>query len=317
MHPRLRFSLLALWTLAPLTLASLAHAADDPVAVALYEEGTAAMDKGDFATACPKLEEVVRRVPDGVGAKLTLAECYQGAGRLASAWNAYRTAEAAAAKAGQTERRQKAAAGARALAGKVARIAVVVPEALRGVEGLQVLRDGVSVDAEQWGVEVPVDGGRHVFAVEATGRRRLTKAIDVRDGEATRFTVELGEPLAPQGVAPPADEPSRSLVLPGLALGAAVVGFGVAGVSTGLLLDRKATIADECDEAKRCSPSGIDAVDQVPTFDAMGTAGFAVGAVGAAGLLTWLLWPSATDEGAVLSPAVAPGFAGMYAERVF
>jgi hypothetical protein len=106
-------------------------------------------------------------------------------------------------------------------------------------------------------------------------------------------------------------------VLPGVALGAAVLGFGVAGVSTGLLLGDKSTIADECDEAKRCSSEGLDAVNEVPTLNALGTAGFVVGAVGAAGLITWLLWPSAAEESALVSPTLAPGYAGLRVGRAF
>src|SRR5262245_25783154 len=58
-------------------------------AEALYDAATKAMDGNDYAAACPKLEEVVRLVPHGVGARLTLARCYEGAGRLASAHASY------------------------------------------------------------------------------------------------------------------------------------------------------------------------------------------------------------------------------------
>src|SRR5262245_14421848 len=112
-------------------------------AQALYEQAVAAMDKKDYASACPSLEEVVRLIPEGVGAKLTLAECYEGAGRLASAWTGYALAEAAAAKENQREREQKAHARAEALKPKLARLTIVVPEAVRALPGLAITRDGV------------------------------------------------------------------------------------------------------------------------------------------------------------------------------
>jgi hypothetical protein len=118
MHQRFGCSFAATAFVSLLLLAPPAVAQDDAAAERLYEVATAAMDKGDYATACPKLEEVVRLVPDGIGAKLTLAECYEGAGRLASAWAVYGTARAVAAKAGQPDREKKAAAKERALAGE-------------------------------------------------------------------------------------------------------------------------------------------------------------------------------------------------------
>jgi len=350
MHRRLRLSFAVTAFASLLVLAPPAFAQNDAAAEVLYEAATAAMDRGDYTAACPKLEKVVRLVPDGIGAKLTLAECYEGAGRLASAWAVYGTARVAAAKAGQADREKKAAAKERALAGRLAQVTLVVPAALREADGLQVQRDGVSVGRPLWGVPVPVDQGQHRVTVDAAGHERWERLLPMKDGNSVTLTVELGESLAPPPVLPPPappmapaieapargpdaptpvheqgsagealslEVPSRSFVLPGLALGAAIVGLGVAGVSTGLLLGDKSTIANECDAAKRCSPEGLDAVNEVPTLSAVGTAGFVVGAVGVAGLITWLVWPSSAGESGLVSPALAPGYAGLRVERAF
>src|SRR5262245_50303480 len=61
--------------------------------VALYEEAIKAMEKGDYASACPKLEEVVRIDPARIGPKIELGNCYAAMGLLASAWTRYRLAE--------------------------------------------------------------------------------------------------------------------------------------------------------------------------------------------------------------------------------
>jgi len=52
---------------------------------------------------------------------------------------------------------------------KLAQLTIVVPEAMRGLPGLEVKRDDVTVGAAQWGVRLPVDKGRHAVVVTATG----------------------------------------------------------------------------------------------------------------------------------------------------
>lgn len=77
-------------------------------AQALYAKATADMDAKDFASACRKLEEVTRLAPEGLGAKLTLGDCYAALGKLASAWGQYVIVKTAGAQAGQAERAERA-----------------------------------------------------------------------------------------------------------------------------------------------------------------------------------------------------------------
>lgn len=112
---------------------------------AIYEQATKAMTAGDYATACPQLEEVVKLVPDGVGGRLTLAECYEKDGRLASAYASYGAAEAAAAVKNDARRRQKARERAAALEPRLAKLTLTVAPAVRALSGLEVRRDGVRV----------------------------------------------------------------------------------------------------------------------------------------------------------------------------
>src|SRR4051794_27618056 len=94
-----------------LVLLSLAiHAAPSPaaaqdgdvhaLATRLFEEAGRAQDRGAYDEACPKFAKVVELEPAKVGAKLALADCYELAGKLASAVAAYRAAGARAAEAG-------------------------------------------------------------------------------------------------------------------------------------------------------------------------------------------------------------------------
>src|SRR5262249_38113298 len=58
---------------------------DKVAAEGLFDQGRAAMQRGDFAQACGLLERS-QRIDPAVGTLLYLAECYEKSGRTASAW---------------------------------------------------------------------------------------------------------------------------------------------------------------------------------------------------------------------------------------
>lgn len=90
-------------SLAPLVLVTVGQTfAETPLAcrdkaVTLFNEAKGLMDAGDYAAACPKLEESVA-CDHQVGAELNLAMCYEHVGRTASACSQWRDAADAAAR---------------------------------------------------------------------------------------------------------------------------------------------------------------------------------------------------------------------------
>src|SRR5262245_50638556 len=70
-------------------------------AQSLYDKASTLLEEKKYAEACPKLEEVTRLVPEALGAKLALAECYEAINKLSSAWTLYAAVEAGAARTGQ------------------------------------------------------------------------------------------------------------------------------------------------------------------------------------------------------------------------
>lgn len=235
----------------------------------LYDEAVQAMDNKSYASACPKLEEVLRLTPGKVGAKITLAECYEESGRLASALAAYRRAEQAATEAQQKERAEKARQGAAALEPRCARLVVVVPTAMRGLPELVVKQDGIPVSPEDWGVSKPVDRGAHIVTVTAKERTRWETRVQIeQDGQRT--SVEVKEPKPVPRLAglstllPPAtpDEAPSSFGAQRYAA-VAVGASGLIAVGVGLGFGVKAwQMRDEsndghCDEYGYCNGLGL------------------------------------------------------------
>lgn len=182
-------------------------------AQALYDGASKAMDAKDYKSACPSLEEVVRLVPDGFGAKVTLAECYEASGRLASAWTMYTLVDNLATKPNQLHHRSTAHRKAEALKPRLSRLTITVTASTRALSGLEIKRDEVSVGAAQWGVPLPVDKGKHVIVATAKGKQRLEKAVEI-DEDGVERSLEISDladlPIvaaAPIAAAPPPPSP--------------------------------------------------------------------------------------------------------------
>src|SRR5258708_3003465 len=122
------------------------------MATQLDDDADKEFGKGNFASACSKYAESQRFDPQ-LGTLLHLADCYEKAGKTASAWASFKEAiEVASRKnaAGQNEPREKTArARAAALDGKLSRLAVTVAGA--DTLGLEVQQDGQVIGRALWG----------------------------------------------------------------------------------------------------------------------------------------------------------------------
>lgn len=285
---------------------------------ALYDEAVASMERKEFDVACPKLEVLVRRVPEGVGAKLTLAQCYEEAGRLATAWATYELAADAAAEAKQSERRLKARARADALKPKLARLTIAIAEPTRDLPGLTIERDGVPIDPLKWGIPLPIDQGSHVIAATAPGKKRWEKTVDIAaNGANESMTVDdLRDAPADAPVAAP--EPPRdwgnTRKIAGIGVGAlGVIGLGAAAVFGVVALAKNDESNDgHCNPSNHCNGRGLALRSEAATAATLSTALFIAGGVVFAGGVTLFLLPS-SPAGPAGPPAklALPGGAGL------
>lgn len=324
----------ALLVLAALARPALAQPSAQKAAAAqaLFEDAMVLIDHGDPAAACPKLEEAQRLDP-GMATQFRLAECYEKAGRPASAWALFLAVAESARLAHSPERETFARQRAAALAPTLARMTVSVTAPVAALPGLQIQRDGIVVEKELWGVAVPVDPGAHVVVVTATGKQRWEgKGTAGPNSLRLAVTVPMLEdtlksgPIEPSpSAAPPPSEPrsERRSLVPALVIG----GVGVAGIgvgaallaaSAGALTDAKTKSAELRGNGQSCSPAfanfaGADACNalasttaKVDTLHNVALVPLIVGGAAIGGALLCVLWPASAPKSDAAGVRAAP-----------
>jgi hypothetical protein len=146
-------------------------------AEALFRDGRSLIKAGKLAVGCDKLA-ASERLESSIGTLLNLGDCREKLGKLASAWAAFRKAEAMARRTGGDDRRQTEA-GRRAAALEP-RLSKLVIDVADRADGEVVQRDGEIIDEAAWNAPLPVDPGRTTITAEAPGRQpwRTTVAIE-------------------------------------------------------------------------------------------------------------------------------------------
>jgi hypothetical protein len=213
-------------------------------AEALFRDGRTLIKAGKLASGCDKLA-ASERLESSIGTLLNLGDCREKLGKLASAWAAFRKAEAMAKRAGGDDKRQ-AEAGRRAAALEP-RMSNLVIDVAQRVDGLVVRRDDEVVDDAVWNTPLPVDPGTYEITAEAPGRAPWRTSVAIAAGTPRRV-VEV-PPLAPAAPAPtdaaaapwppPRPEmrpppPSRSTWTTARAISAGLAVAGAGALGTGI-----------------------------------------------------------------------------------
>jgi hypothetical protein len=271
-------------------------------AAALFDEAVALATKGEYPTACRKLEESLA-LYDAVGTSFHLAGCWQRIGRTASAHALFDKVAHRTFELGQTERALAARDRRDALVPKLSRLRVDVEA--RGKE-LVIRKNGELVAEGEYGRSLPVDRGAYEVTAEAEGKAPWSGRIEVSEPGIT-YVLTIPEldattppaprttrPLRqPRSVAPavPKEESSGS----GRYVSAySLVGIGALGVAGGVLLgmryrDKNQQAEAICPTSVRCTTAEIndharlvDEAKQARTwmFVAAGAGGLALGTAG-------------------------------------
>jgi hypothetical protein len=304
--------------------------AQSPEAEALFRDGRTLIKSGKLAAGCDKLA-ASERLETSVGTLLNVGDCREKLGKLASAWAAFRKAEALARRTGGDDRRQ-AEAGRRAALIEP-RLSHLVIDVAERADGEVVRRDGEIVDEAGWNTPLPVDPGSTTITAEAPGRQAWRRTVAIEAGVPRRL-VEVPRlapvaPIAPPAlVAGPSSAPPPSIAppprlrpappAPGMwtaaraisvtlaVAGAGALGTGIYfGVHAGDLSDRSDA---RCPGAACSDPVGLRLNDQARTAASRANALYIAG--GAALATAGVLWLAGGPGEVAVVPVAASAPAG-------
>lgn len=294
----------------------------------LFREGRDALNRGDYAAACPKFAESVR-LTKRPGPLLNLAQCEEHEGKLRSALKLWR--EGSALLPAGDGRIALATEHVSALQPKIPRLTVKLsPEA---PAGSKVTLDGIELSGAALGAPQELErGGDHVIVTTAPGHTEARSTITLVEGEHREITMVPGpaQALAPKAgsekapLVTPAPPPKRSARwTAGFVVGGVGLASLAAGAATGILtIQKNGIVKPLCEPTPKagCSSQPTqDAATAGKMFSLISTITFAVGGAGlGAGIV---LIATSSSKGPPASTTVAatalPGGAGFTVQGGF
>jgi hypothetical protein len=303
---------------------SVARAGDPEKADALFRQGRAALERGQYVRACELLRKSLDEDPAASGTLMNLAYCHQVTGKF---WQAYVEYAEAARTATSADRRDFAMESMHAVAEKLPKIALQF-----GDEGARVLReDGTAIDdpRQPFPVEpghriitlVAPNGARRELALDVPARAGVVAVIVTSNGTSSTTTLSpteaRGEPTPTSSPNTAADGSTRRQI----ALG--VGALGIAGLAAGTYFGLKSfAIRDSAcpGPTKDCDAAGLERIHGSATTTAvLSTIFFGVGLAGIAGGIALFVLPNenAASSSATILPIVGRGYGGVAVERRF
>jgi hypothetical protein len=264
-------ALVATSTLVAFSAGAQSSARDRTAAEALFQEATVLMDAKKYAEACDKFA-ASQQLDPGLGTMLYLADCYDQAGRSASAWALFREVEDRSRRASQPDRERIAGERASALESKLSKLEVRVAPKQR-VRDLELRVAGSVLPQASWNVALPVDPGPTKIEARAPGKKPVTLQIVVTSG-ATSQVIEIpalaDAPLAKTNERAGADRPvaapqsSTQRTLGFVMGGAGLVALAAGGYFGYRAYAQNTDSKAECrsDEPNACTRAGVDLREQ-------------------------------------------------------
>jgi hypothetical protein len=282
-----------------------AQDAQSQAAEALFRQAKSLMGQGQYAEACEKFSASQSLEP-GLGTLLFLGDCYEHAGRFASALSTFAEARKFARSRSDDEREHLASVRAAALEPRVPRLELRIGSDPLPPD-LQITLNGSPVERRELNHPVPRDAGSYELHFSAPGYQTFTSQVELRNGEGRSAVIKVPR-LVPFGeVAGQRDTGSASsergdtqrvvawvVGATGVALG---IGAGVFSVlAAGRNSDSKASCAPE--DPNRCSARGVSAREDAQDLAMAATLAGVLGGVGVAGgLVLYLSAPSHSESG--------------------
>lgn len=300
-----------LW-LSALATPSSAQDAQSQAAEALYRQAKSLMAQEKYPEACEKFSASQSLEP-GLGTLLYLGDCYERAGRFASALATFQEAQAFAKGRNEPEREHLASVRAAALEPRVPRLELRLG-AEELPEDLQITLNGTPVERRDLNRPLPYDAGTYEVHFSAPGFQTFTTEVELRNGESRSAVVKvprlkpLGGGLS-RGAEPPRSRGSRDSSsgrgdtqrTVGWIVGAAGLAMGIgSGVFTYLAASRNSDSKSNCSSSdpNSCNPRGVSARQDAQDLALAATVAGIAGGVGlAGGVVLYLSAPSRDERG--------------------
>jgi len=287
---------------------------------ALFEEGKLLMEQKKFVEACDKLAESDALDP-AIGTLGLLATCHEQQGRIATAWREYNQTAARAEAVGDDRgafARERSKALEAELPKLLVRLVVVEPNVV-------VLRNGVRILPEEFGVATPMDPGTYEIVARYPNKPEFRTTVTVSARKVAE--VEIPNPTAPIAKTAESKLPLNvvnSGPISGQKIGAIVAGgIGVVGLGLGAAFGISAAsknsasiaIRQSCNSGPACE-EGKQLRQEAFAAATVANVGVGIGLVGVGTAVVLALLPnhsgpagSKTKE-AQLVPWVAPNGGG-------
>jgi hypothetical protein len=292
--------------------ASAQSEADKTTARALAEEGHAALDAKDYATAADRFKRA-EKLYHAPTLLLGLARAYVGLGKFVEAKESYNLVIREKLGPDASDAFKQAVEDAqREIVGLDAKIGWVTIR-VEGPEEPKVLIDDAEVSAASLGVKRAVNPGPHVVKASANGYDPGETNFNVEAGSSQDVTLKLV--ANPDAVVDGgAEDGGATLRLVGfIAIGVGGAGLIVGAVTGGLAMGKHSKLEDNC-PGGQCPPDQQDNLDSFHTLGTVSTVGFIAGGVlAAAGIVLVVvgsLGGSSEEEGAdsaLLTTEIGPG----------
>ena len=277
-----------------------AQSSNDAAAQKLFDEGRTLMSASRYGEACAKFEASEKMSPAG-GTLFNLGDCYEKAGKPASAWARYNEAADRAAALGRSDAEKFARDRASALAGSLAFIKIEVDPSLKSVAGVGIAIDEAPLASAGWDTLIPADPGDHEIRATAPGKKPWSGHVTVAGAASTsvvRIDALEDEPISP----PPPAHPQRDVTpvdasrgstqrMTGLGVGAlGIVGIGVGSFFGLTAMSKHSGI--NCPNDVCASPGDKNKNDDAKSDATISTIAFAAGgALVAGGIILYLTAP--------------------------
>jgi hypothetical protein len=313
--------------------------AQSPAAESLFREGRTLVKQGRLQDGCDKFEasEVIE---PSVGTLLNLGDCREKLGKVATAWAAFKKAEAMAKASGKDDKR--AAEAQR----RAARLEPQLPNltiSAKPTPGLVIKRNGEKLDSGVLDTPVPVDPGTYRIVAEAPGYKpyQLDVSLAIRGKRTITIPPLQKQEVAiaqksisdepdispvPRAAPPPRslsfDEPAhhsswtttRSISVASAALGAIALGGGIYyGLRSRDLEDRSDKL---CPNTMCGDPQGLKLNDDAQSAATRANILYVLG--GAAFATSAVLWIiGSPEEHPVIRPTLSGNTVGASIEGAF